>query len=1011
VFIQNKKSCDNNQQWLCLFLIVITAVFPTYAEAPLENSFSEQYLGCYKDQKQRDLSGLILEDRSMTTARCLIECGARGFRYAGTQYSRFCLCGNSYGKTGKAKNCKMPCSGNPKETCGGSWANSVYSVKGNTLKGNVAELTQESLIGTVWKFGRSNGSTIVDEIKLLAGGKMEGYYHPNEDHWGVEAGVLVFYRKDGVPSCRFVSLLENKGIRTLSGEFLFSSNVIHVLEEKLVQKDNAKLESLNTDGIDRAVEHAVIEVNPKKNNVEQSSTALSKTKKATKATSMEASNNKSKDSLQADLTVATKEVAEEPISQPVRELFNGALGKQWKELAAFGGNFKKFAKIEGKVLLVDVPEGNKSGKTGIRSADALFKIPEKESNFSEKLTFTFDPSRSSDYILAVIPSNWDGNLEWRSHYIRVGLQRDEENKNSLLTLWIQTKEMMKVNLDPESIEQLSIIIRPDRIVLVADGSGNILLQGLIPENRPIYKDGYKVSVLARAPKKGMSATLALKTITLEQQPYVSAKAEDDPTIFLDKIQKVVLFDGRILDKNWIKYQLHRGSSFPQSARFVEGALLVDVPEGIGWGKAGIASPEPLVWLDKFGKGAEARVSFKFDPEQTTGFVVALASASAENDYEPREPRALLFWRKNSDGNSAKVSLYLTPNKKYKPLWEQEVSDKMPEEVSFVLTPGGIQIEAQGISKDVIPWVMAAPSQSFSIFAYSHPEKDKEPVKMVLKQILLERKAGEPILPSKPQQGVAPLPVTALFNGKLNEWWEGAGVDGAEFSKFGRFENDRMIVDVPKKTSSWASAGLLSKKPILDFNERILSTSHKLKFKIDKKQTTGFEIMFHPGKYSSMYGANTKSIIRLTRCSKGACAGKYVLLLRINFNPNYIWSRTVDADWVENIWDGNLTIETGNRWMAVHLSGGPSVRANVSISKNSKLYMTVYSRNDESYGPAKFALEKITSEWVMPDGMSKMDRFLYVDDDDFAVDEFLDELSSDVFSAEEAIEEQLIGLPQ
>lgn len=975
-------------------------VAPVFAEAPLENSFSEQYLGCYKDQKQRDLSGLILEDRGMTTARCLIECGARGFRYAGTQYSRFCLCGNSYGKIGKAKNCNMPCSGNPKETCGGSWANSVYSVKGKTIKGSVAELTQESLIGTVWKFGRSNGSTIVDEIKLLAGGKMEGYYHPNEDHWGVKAGDLVFYRKDGLPSCRFVSLLQNNGIRTLSGEFLFASSVIHVLEEKAAQNDSAKSESLNTDGIDGTAGHVEVKVTPKENSVKQSNTALSKTKKAIKAPPMEPANNKAKDSPQSDLSVVTKKPTKKSTSQPVKELFNGSLGKQWKELATYGGDFKKFARIENKVLVVDVPKGNNKGKTGIRSAEALVKIPEKEEKFAKKLTFSIDPARSSDYVLAIIPSNWDGKLEWRSHHIRVGVETTEDNKYSLMTLWIKGREKMKIKLDPESIGQLSIVMRPDRLVLVTDKSDNILLQAFLPDNLTLFKEGYRISVLAAATKKDMAAKLALTAITLEELPYDSAKAENDPTIWLDKTQKTVLFDGRILNKLWIKYQTGKGSSFAQHAHFVGGTLLVDTPEGIGWGKAGIKSHEPLVWLDKFGKGAEVRVSFKFDPEQTTGFVIALASSNTSKGNEPNKPRALLFWRKADNSNTAKVSLFLAPNKAHKPLWEQEVSNKMPEEVSFVLTPGGIQIEAPGISKEVILWKLAAPSQSFRIYAYSQPEKYKEPVKMALKQILLERKAGELFQSSKPQKGVEPLPVTVLFDGKLNEWWEGAGVGGAEFSKFGRFENGQMIVDVPKKTSSWARAGLLSKKPILDFNERILSTSHKLKIKIDPKKTTGFQLMFHSGKYADMWGNNFKSAISLVRCTKAPCTGKYKLLLRISRNPNYIWSRTIDADWIEKDWNGNLTIETGNGWMAVQLSEGPSVRGSgFNIGKNSKLYMTVHSRNYESYGPAKFALEKITSEWVMPDGMTKMDRFIYVDDVDFDADAFLDELAKDVLALE------------
>lgn len=94
-----------------------------------------QYLGCFRDQGNatgtsgRDLSGFAVSEPQMTTERCVSLCGEKGFRYAGTQYSSWCFCGNRYGKSGKADNCNMKCSGNNRQICGGSWANSVYSTE------------------------------------------------------------------------------------------------------------------------------------------------------------------------------------------------------------------------------------------------------------------------------------------------------------------------------------------------------------------------------------------------------------------------------------------------------------------------------------------------------------------------------------------------------------------------------------------------------------------------------------------------------------------------------------------------------------------------------------------------------------------------------------------------------------------------------------------------------------------------------------------------------------------
>ncbi len=96
------------------------------------------YLGCFKDSNNRDLSGFTFNSDQMTTKLCLDTCRQKGFKYAGLEYSRYCFCGNSYGKLGKANNCNMPCSGAQKEICGGGWANSVYRVENSSKKSTLA---------------------------------------------------------------------------------------------------------------------------------------------------------------------------------------------------------------------------------------------------------------------------------------------------------------------------------------------------------------------------------------------------------------------------------------------------------------------------------------------------------------------------------------------------------------------------------------------------------------------------------------------------------------------------------------------------------------------------------------------------------------------------------------------------------------------------------------------------------------------------------------------------------
>lgn len=88
-----------------------------------------RYIGCFKDNWTRDLTGYTTNAPNMTTQMCVNLCREKGAAYAATQYGQHCFCGNSYGKYGPATNCDMKCGGNAAEMCGGSFANSVYSIK------------------------------------------------------------------------------------------------------------------------------------------------------------------------------------------------------------------------------------------------------------------------------------------------------------------------------------------------------------------------------------------------------------------------------------------------------------------------------------------------------------------------------------------------------------------------------------------------------------------------------------------------------------------------------------------------------------------------------------------------------------------------------------------------------------------------------------------------------------------------------------------------------------------
>jgi len=112
------------------------------------------YLGCFSDGngpgqgdgKPRALP-VKLWSNVMTNSpeACMTACFNAGYLYAGTEVGHECYCGDAIRSNGGAENrrlvvlpssllaspydsCSTPCSGNPVESCGGSWRMSVYTL-------------------------------------------------------------------------------------------------------------------------------------------------------------------------------------------------------------------------------------------------------------------------------------------------------------------------------------------------------------------------------------------------------------------------------------------------------------------------------------------------------------------------------------------------------------------------------------------------------------------------------------------------------------------------------------------------------------------------------------------------------------------------------------------------------------------------------------------------------------------------------------------------------------------
>jgi len=106
----------------------------TPTKAPESEDIGEfKHVGCYKDSSSRFLSGEKLPNLGkVSNTLCVNYCASKGFSIAGSQYGGECFCGNELSTVEKLdeSKCDMPCAGAASETCGGSWAMTVYTKSG-----------------------------------------------------------------------------------------------------------------------------------------------------------------------------------------------------------------------------------------------------------------------------------------------------------------------------------------------------------------------------------------------------------------------------------------------------------------------------------------------------------------------------------------------------------------------------------------------------------------------------------------------------------------------------------------------------------------------------------------------------------------------------------------------------------------------------------------------------------------------------------------------------------------
>ncbi len=675
-----------------------------------------------------------------------------------------------------------------------------------------------------------------------------------------------------------------------------------------------------------------------------------------------------------------------------RVIFDGTGMSGWEPFGFESGDFDTDARLTGEGLRVAIPEGRGWAKTGLRYVAEPITLPEAGSGEALAVLAQIDAEISNSLTITLADPELDGEDPWKSHILRFHVHEDDLSgvlETNLRDGGSPSDVRFRWPEDGTAL-QFNFILRADGQFELRDGSGVLLAHVSLGDGLP--QGDMTLLAYSQVRGKHWSADLLLKRLALRSQPIV---LPPDPDVV--GARDVVLFDGTQIAPLWTP--LHYGDEdFLRYARLDDGALRLAWPEGEGpgYGYVGMFSGEPVLWLDQFGEGAEARIEFDLTGSESGDFEVGLqqptnlayntmGSAGWKANWS-KQPDGSYLFRQMSHDNSMEVSV--------------EGLQALPERFAIVATPEGIGIEAEGLEVEKLPWPQLHDGSGLRLWAYALTPQ-QGPTALSLRQIRLRYSPGtagsEAIAPAP---GVAPLDRTVLFDGLLTEAWTPRSQNGAPFEELATQGPDGLVLTRRAPVPGPNRIGLFSTEPLVRLDSRLRRTPYDLTLQIDPTSPDLMGMIFLTDDPNRYYD-NPHAQVELERVRSGPHKGQLRLRLYSGHRSYTHVQRYLPAERLAQ-WDGALTLRLRDGQVSLVLGGEELLGLRTNwIVPDRKLYLLVepgiYDRRPDD---SSITLRRVEGGWRTPPGMTAVERWYLVDEEAFSPGGFVEDIAAEMKELEQ-----------
>jgi hypothetical protein len=179
-----------------------------------------------------------------------------------------------------------------------------------------------------------------------------------------------------------------------------------------------------------------------------------------------------------------------------------------------------------------------------------------------------------------------------------------------------------------------------------------------------------------------------------------------------------------------------GGNFARFGRVEKGKVLVSVPAGNSWGKTGVRTLQPVFKVDDTMKANPMQIVLDFDPDNTTGYIAAIAPESHPDVVHAMQ--SWFHWYRRPNGEAGMYLRNFRTNQTASLAPGVKAPATAPRQIVFSVRPGSVEVSTSSGEKFTLTQEWLRSGTPVYLHVHSHPGPEGDPASFALDTVTVGR---------------------------------------------------------------------------------------------------------------------------------------------------------------------------------------------------------------------------------------------------------------------------------